>query len=106
MTISEADFQAQVVDIARWNRWSHIYHTHDSRRSAPGFPDLVLARPGELAFAELKTDTGRPTPTQLAWLAVLATVEAATEGTVHAHLWRPSDIDTITATLARKGTRP
>ncbi len=39
----EKPFQAQVVELARLSGWL-TYHTHDSRRSQSGFPDLVLVR--------------------------------------------------------------
>ena len=54
----------------RWLVSSDIcaYHTHDSRRSAKGFPDLVLAKNGVVLIVELKTDTGVATPDQVAWL--------------------------------------
>ena len=54
--ITEAQFQARVVGIARENGFKVlrkdplqrpldlVYHTHDSRRSVPGFPDLVLCK--------------------------------------------------------------
>jgi hypothetical protein len=53
VAIREADFQATIVETARTLGWL-IYHTHDSRRSSPGFPDLVLVRPpaGRLRRAE------------------------------------------------------
>ena len=41
--ISEEQFQQQVIDLATLRGW-RCYHTRDSRRSAEGFPDLVLAR--------------------------------------------------------------
>ena len=41
--ISEKDFQQQVKDLARMLGWK-TYHTYDSRRSDPDFPDLVMAR--------------------------------------------------------------
>lgn len=46
-----------------------------------GFPDLVLAKHGRLLLAELKTDKGRPSREQEAWLAALGS---------HGRLWRPA----------------
>jgi VRR-NUC domain-containing protein len=63
--ISEKGLQAQVGELARLCGFP-VYHTHDSRHSAPGFPDLVLARPPVIRFVELKTDTGRLRPQQRA----------------------------------------
>ena len=47
------------------------YHTHDSRRSDPGFPDLVLVRPPDLLFVEVKAHNGRVSPEQQAWLEAI-----------------------------------
>ena len=63
--IPEKEFQGQVLDLAKLLGWL-CYHTHNSRRSAPGFSDLVLARPPVVRFVELKTDTGRLRPEQRA----------------------------------------
>jgi hypothetical protein len=46
-------------------RW---YHTHDSRRSAPGYPDYTIIAGDWLLFAELKRKAGSPTADQVAWL--------------------------------------
>lgn len=63
------------------------YHTHDSRRSNPGFPDLVLlnARSGRLIFVELKAQSGRVRPEQETW------INALRAGGHTAELWRPAD---------------
>jgi len=84
MTISEAQLQQMVIDLAHWAGFMH-YHTHDSRRSRPGFPDLVLVHTttGRLIFVELKSDKGRIRPEQDVWLQHL--------GKQHeAYLWRPA----------------
>lgn len=103
---SEAGFQAAVVEYASLRGW-WTYHTHDSRRSNPGFPDLVLVRGGSLIFAELKTQTGRITAEQQSWIdALLDVAEACDPGgdvyppPVRACVWRPSDWDVIEALLA------
>lgn len=82
----------QVVDLARLYGWA-IYHTHDSRRSVAGFPDLVLVRE-RVMFVELKTDAGKTSPAQNLWLGVLTAAGAT------AFLWRPKDWPTIERTLA------
>jgi hypothetical protein len=84
-TIPEDAWQAMVVTAARRLGW-RVYHTHDSRRSEPGFPDLVLVRPPDLLFIELKTVKGRVTPEQVEWIADLGLV-----GKVEAFVWRPGD---------------
>jgi hypothetical protein len=74
-----------------------IYHTHRSDRSEPGFPDLTLVKAGRLIFAELKTQKGKTTQPQDAWLMRL---EAST---AEVYLWRPIDLlnGSIEATLRR-----
>lgn len=67
------------------------YHVHDSRRSEPGFPDLVLTRNGRLVFAELKAEHGQVTPEQRAWLMQLDKVVNNWNESVEAYVWRPSD---------------
>lgn len=92
--LTEKELQAVVLDAARLFGW-FTYHTHDSRRSNPGFPDLVLARPDRVMFVELKSERGRLTVDQTQWLQVL---EKAGQET---HIWRPQQwLDgTITETL-------
>jgi hypothetical protein len=71
-----------------------VYHTHDSRRSAPGFPDLVLCNGARLLFVELKSRTGKLTPEQSTWLSMLRHT-----GLVETYLWRPQDWPALAATL-------
>jgi hypothetical protein len=82
----EADLQAEVVKLARMLGWL-VYHTYDSRRSAAGFPDLVMVHPqsGAQLFAELKSATGKVTAEQDQWLRALAIRGAA-------YVWRPEHL--------------
>ena len=82
--MTERQLQDAVVRLARMSGWL-VYHTHDSRGSAPGFPDLCLAREGRLVFAELKSARGRVTPAQRLWLDTLRA------GPAEAYLWHPMD---------------
>lgn len=93
--VSERDFMGQVVDYARLSGW-RAYHTYDSRRCEPGFPDLVLVRGNRLVFAELKTRTGRLEAEQLEWLGALDMVD-----TVESTCWRPDDWAEIEEVLKR-----
>jgi hypothetical protein len=80
---TEREWQTTVVDYATLKGWTH-YHTHDSRRSVAGFPDLVLAHASHgIVFAELKTDTGKITEEQWTWIELLRTAGAT------ANIWRP-----------------
>jgi hypothetical protein len=92
--MSEKAFQAKVLQLARLNGWT-FYHTYDSRRSSPGFPDLLLVRERVL-FRELKTDTGRLTKDKLVWIARLK------DGQADVDVWRPKHFDRIVDELSRK----
>ena len=83
--MSERQLQDAVLRLAGLLRW-RCYHTHDSRRSHAGFPDLVLIRPPRCLFVELKSAKGRVRPEQEAWLCDLSGCEG-----VESALWRPSD---------------
>jgi hypothetical protein len=98
----EKDFQQWVVDLARWHGWL-VHHTRTVKIAGggwtspgldAGFPDLVLARPDELIFAELKTNTGKTTGTQARWLDVLDTAP------IEVVVWRPKDMPHIMERLA------
>lgn len=107
LTVSEAQLQEQVLDLAQLAGWmvahfrpARVGHGDDQRWVTPvaadgkGFPDLVLAHPQRgVLFRELKSAKGQVSPEQDAWLQVL------TAGGANAGLWRPSDSDDIEAIL-------
>lgn len=95
--IKEADFQKIVIDLAHLYKW-WVYHNPDSRRSASGWPDLVLVREPEIIFAELKTEKGRVREQQETILKKLSLCNMET------YIWRPRDLDEIHARL--KGKQP
>jgi VRR-NUC domain len=92
--VTEKKFLQMVRELA-WLHGYRSYHTHDSRRSESGFPDLVLVRParrgvaGRTIFAELKIGKNCATAEQEAWLEALRSTGQA------AYLWRPEDWETI-----------
>jgi hypothetical protein len=69
-TMTEAQLQRQVIDMARFHGFTLWYHTHRSDRSPAGFPDLVLVsrRQKRILYRELKRKGGRVTPAQQAWI--------------------------------------
>ncbi len=78
LRVTEEDYQQQIVDLAGFYRWDHRYHTHDSRRSAAGFPDLVMihVRSKRIIFTEIKAMKGELSLDQREWLWDLATAGA------------------------------
>lgn len=76
------------------------YHTHDSRYSQQGYPDLTLVHPhgGRVIWAELKKCGGYPSLEQRIWLAALTTATYDMEG-ADVFLWSPDDWPQIVAKL-------
>lgn len=85
--MTEQNFQSLVVFYARSRGWK-IYHTYDSRRSEPGFPDLVLVR-DKVLYRELKTEKGRLSVPQKEW------GQSLSEAGADYKVWRPSMIEEI-----------
>ncbi|WP_258069654.1 VRR-NUC domain-containing protein [Arthrobacter sp. SX1312] len=85
--LSEKDFQERVVQTAKLLGWM-TYHTYDSRRSEPGFPDLVMIhRVREtILVRELKSMKGKTTLPQQQWLAAFALLG------IDSGVWRPDGI--------------
>lgn len=106
LEVTEADFQAQVVQLAQTLGWT-VMHVRRSigRRdgqqawqtttSVAGYPDLTMWHPGQHRFlmAELKSAKGRLRPEQRRVLNDLQ------DAGVPVHVWRPADLDTIARTL-------
>jgi hypothetical protein len=106
--LSEAAFQKQVIDLAHLYRW-RVAHFRPARTTVAGketwrtavsadgqgFPDLVLARNGVVLFRELKTDHGKASHEQLAWLLA-----------VGGAIWRPAQWSTIEREIRELGHPP
>ena len=92
-SVTEKAFQQQIIDLARTLGWK-TFHPYDSRRSDPGFPDLVLVKPPRVVFAELKRESGQLSPAQLVWFGLLSQCRG-----VEVYVWRPSNVDGVIATL-------
>jgi hypothetical protein len=93
--LTEKQFQAQVVEMAKWLGWDVFYDTQP-KGSVKGWPDLTLMRPPRLVFAELKSAVGRFTKPQRYWLDHLRQC-----GGVEVYEWRPADWPQIEEVLKR-----
>lgn len=71
--MTEAEFSRAVRELAALLGYSLQYHTYDSRRSAYGFPDLVLVneRRGRVVALELKREKAKATAAQWEWVNAL-----------------------------------
>lgn len=98
--MGEREWQAEVTRAATTFGW-WSYHTHDSRRSPAGLPDLLLVHTARriVAFRELKTDKGRLTDTQR------LIIETLTLAGADVAVWRPRDADAVWTFLAGRPTR-
>lgn len=92
---TEATFSRQIENLATFYGWHLRYHTHDSQRSEPGFPDWVFIREPEILFWELKGPKTRIKPEQKRWIAALQACG------LEAGIYRPGDFDDMHARLAR-----
>lgn len=92
--LTEREWQAQVVELARLLGWRRPMHIFDSRRSEPGWPDLALVR-DRLVLVELKREGGRTTPAQRSWIRALLAAN------VECYVVRPRDLDDLARVLTR-----
>ena len=97
MTVSEAEFQQQVIDLAHAYGWHHLHVRRSigkgrkwvTSTNVVGWPDLFMWHPKQrrTIAVELKSETGVVSPEQQ---AVLASLQAAG---VWVDVWRPGDLD-------------
>jgi hypothetical protein len=95
--ILEKEWQHTVTDLAKKLGWLS-YHTFNSRRSAHGFPDLVLLR-DRVIFLELKREnrkTSKLTVEQQVWVRWL--INAGAE----VYVVRPSHLQALADVLAAR----
>lgn len=99
--MSEAQLLAAVRKLAGLTGWM-TYHTHTSKGSEPGWPDLVLlsVRQARLLVVELKREGEQPTPAQELWLGALASIGVETG------VWRPGDLPEIATVLRGRRLEP
>ncbi len=93
MLPTERDFMAQIIQAAILLGW-RIYHTHDSRRSPAGFPDLFMVRGSRVLAFEVKTQRGKLTQPQQDWLTDMQIAG------IDVKIARPSDWEWIQKVLA------
>lgn len=97
--IKEEAFEDLVIEYARLRGW--LVHVERRARSEKGwrtpikgdagFPDLVLARAGQLVLVELKAQKGRVSAGQSHWLDALNPRREGLPFGNEVHVWRPSD---------------
>jgi hypothetical protein len=96
--ITEKEFLDQIVQLGNLHGW-RSFHVFDSRKSAPGFPDLIMLRGQRMIVAELKrSGKFKPSAYQCAWLAAFMQLQESFEGLLVA-VWDPSMWPEIERTL-------
>ena len=92
--MTENQFTETVIQLARFHGWM-VTHFRPARTETgwrtplsghKGFPDLVLARRGDVLIVELKTEKGKVTKEQQRWGENIGT---------QYRLWRPHDLDAL-----------
>jgi hypothetical protein len=96
--MTERQWQALVRELANLTGW-RTWHQYDSRKSDPGYPDLMLLRPPEAIWAELKTNGGRVSDAQR------ETTELMIACGLETHIWRPRDLTRVHERLRLKERR-
>jgi hypothetical protein len=104
-TVTEADWQAQVIETMGYLGW-HVAHFRPAQSQSgrwmtavaadgAGFPDLIAIHrtSGDRLVAELKRETEQAQPRQLEWLAYFE------KAGIDAFVWRPSDVDAMIVRL-------
>ena len=95
LPISEAAYQARILDYAHLLKL-RVFHSGDSRRdSCAGYPDLTIVGPFGVLFLEVKTANGRIRPEQAEWLEALNTAGMS------ASVVRPGDWSVVKPQLER-----
>lgn len=98
--MKEDDLERAVRDLlALYGLDEFSYHTHDSRRSQPGFPDWVIAGKNGVLYRELKSESGRVSRAQNRWIARLR------ESGQDVDVWRPADLKSGRITRELLGLR-
>jgi hypothetical protein len=84
--MSERVLAQNIVDEAQ--RWGwRVYRAWLSIHNPKGWPDLVLCRPPDVLFVELKSATGKVTEEQGQWIRALQACG------LYATVWRPGHLE-------------
>jgi len=98
--LSEAAWTGRVIDIAQLHGWrvAHFRPAQTAKgwrtpmQGHVGFPDLVLARDGDVLLAELKVGRNKLRSEQQLWADAIGD---------QFRLWRPEDSDAVLKELSR-----
>lgn len=96
-TATERELTNWVMEVGKAAGWL-IYHVPDSRRAPAGFPDLVLLRPPQVLFYELKRlgRGGTMKPLQQQW------IEGLQACGLEAGIWKADSIPDIWQRLTER----
>lgn len=83
----EAEYQAQIVDLAETLGWA-CWHDNDSRRNHGGFPDLEMLRGPTMLRLEIKTEDGKVTGAQDAYIARLKKIKFVYADVIRPRHWK------------------
>jgi ribosomal protein S8 len=120
-SMSESALQTQVIRALTDHGWIQdlIYHTHFSKRSNHGWPDLAaIRRPQDrppayvtykrprILYVELKTETGKLSTEQAMYLDALSLLRDSGDRRTEVYLLRPSDMSAFLISLREGPTAP
>ena len=102
--LSEAAFQSQVEHLLRIYGWKYTHFRPAQVRGRwmtaltgdAGFPDIVATDGESILYIELKSNIGRLSAGQKAWLNMLESAGA------EVHVWRPRDVMEAKERISRK----
>jgi len=106
--ITEEEFSKNVIRVAQLCHWKvahfrsvkiqrqdgSVYYATPVQADGAGFPDLLMMRDSRLVIAELKSETGKTSADQDAWIKGLRICDEPT-----VKLWKPSNWDDIVLEL-------
>jgi len=100
MEITEKQFSTQIESLLNhfgW-RWTHFRPARTMKgwrtplTGDKGFTDYCAVRNGMCLFIEIKSEKGKLTPEETAWMQDLKEVAQISLGVMY-HLWHPSDME-------------